>query len=126
MGCYVHPEREAVRACVNCGRLICEGCSTEIRGKYYCKVCVQEVVMNVNVHASPAGQTAQGKSWLISLLLCIFLGGFSAHRFYVGKIGTAILQIVTIGGLGIWLLIDLIMILTGSFTDSEGNALVKS
>mgnify|MGYP000747754787 CR=1 FL=1 len=39
-----------------------------------------------------------------------FLGGFGAHRFYVGKMGTAVLQIVTLGGLGIWVLIDLILI----------------
>jgi len=63
------------------------------------------------------------KSGVVALLLCLFLGGFSAHRFYVGKIGTAILQIITLGGLGIWLLIDLIMIIVGKFEDSEGKAL---
>ena len=61
------------------------------------------------------------KSWVATLLLFIFLGGFSAHRFYVGKVGTAILQILTLGGLGIWYLIDFIMILTSNFTDSNGN-----
>lgn len=61
------------------------------------------------------------KNWLTTLLLCIFLGGFGAHRFYAGKIGTAILMIVTCGGCGIWTLIDLIMIIMGNFKDSEGN-----
>ncbi|MGG1634297.1 TM2 domain-containing protein [Paenibacillus sp. MCAF9] len=61
------------------------------------------------------------KSFVAALLFCFFLGGFSIHRFYVGKIGTAILQIITLGGLGIWLLIDLIMIIVGKFTDSEGR-----
>lgn len=61
------------------------------------------------------------KSFVATLLFCFFLGGFSVHRFYVGKIGTAILQIITLGGLGIWWLIDLIMIIVGSFTDSEGR-----
>jgi TM2 domain-containing membrane protein YozV len=61
------------------------------------------------------------KNRLVALLLCIFLGGLGVHRFYVGKIGTGILQIVTCGGVGIWWLIDLIMIIAGSFTDKQGK-----
>lgn len=58
-----------------------------------------------------------------ALLLCLFLGCLGIHRFYVGKIGTGILQIVTIGGFGIWALIDLIMIIVGKFSDKEGRLL---
>ena len=54
------------------------------------------------------------KNWLTTLLLCIFLGGLGVHRFYAGKIGTGILQLITVGGCGIWTLVDLIMIITGS------------
>ncbi len=60
------------------------------------------------------------KRILPAALLCFFLGVFGAHRFYVGKIGTAIAMIFTIGGLGIWVLIDFIMIVTGTFKDENG------
>lgn len=71
------------------------------------------------------GEVSQ-KSRLVALLLCLFLGGLGIHRFYVGKIGTGILTIITIGGFfGIWPLIDLIMIAVGSFKDNEGKKLIK-
>lgn len=64
------------------------------------------------------------KKRLVALLLCFFLGALGVHRFYVGKIGTGILQIVTIAGFfGIWVLIDFIMIIVGKFTDKQGNVL---
>lgn len=66
------------------------------------------------------------KDWLVTLLLCLFVGGIGVHRFYAGKIGTGILQLITFGGCGIWTLIDLIMILTGNFTDKDGNAITNN
>ena len=61
------------------------------------------------------------KSRLVVTLLAFFLGGLGVHRFYVGKIGTGILMVITFGGFGIWSLIDLIMIILGKFTDKDGN-----
>ena len=60
------------------------------------------------------------KNFVATLLLCVLLGGLGVHRFYVGKIGTGILQLITMGGLGIWALIDLILIAVGKFTDKDG------
>jgi TM2 domain-containing membrane protein YozV len=66
------------------------------------------------------------KNGIVCLLLCFFLGGLGVHRFYAGKVGTGILMIVTLGGFGIWFLIDFIMIICGVFTDSEGNKIKLS
>jgi len=63
------------------------------------------------------------KSNTVALLLCFFIGILGVHRFYVGKIGTGILHLVTLGVFGIWTLVDLIMIILQKFTDSEGNTL---
>jgi TM2 domain-containing membrane protein YozV len=65
------------------------------------------------------------KSRLVALLLCFFLGPLGVHRFYVGKVGTGILMLVTLGGLGIWVVIDMILIIVGSFSDGEGRRVFR-
>lgn len=61
------------------------------------------------------------RSRAVAMVLGLVLGVFGAHRFYVGKIGTGLLMLVTMGGLGIWYLVDNIMIASGGFRDAEGN-----
>ena len=60
------------------------------------------------------------KGFVPTILLCFFLGALGVHRFYVGKIGTGILQLLTWGGLGIWTLVYFVMVVTGNFKDSQG------
>ena len=64
--------------------------------------------------------TVSPKNRLVALLLCVFLGIFGAHRFYVGKIGTGILYLFTWSLFGFGYIIDLILIIVGSFKDSHG------
>ena len=61
------------------------------------------------------------KKRLVAFLLCFFLGSLGVHRFYVGKVGSGVAMIFTLGGLGIWTLVDFIMIIVGSFKDKEGK-----
>ena len=70
------------------------------------------------------GGTGNEKSWLTTLLLCLFLGWLGIHRFYTGHTGIAIVQLLTGGLCGIWALVDLIMILTRSYKDARGHMLV--
>jgi TM2 domain-containing membrane protein YozV len=65
------------------------------------------------------------KRILPAALLCFFLGVFGAHRFYVGKVGTGVLELLTGGGLGIWWLIDFILIVCGAFRDADDEKITQ-
>lgn len=66
---------------------------------------------------------ASPKSRTTALLLSIFLGFAGAHRHYAGKHQSAILQMCTLGGIGLWWLYDIILIAAGSFRDRDGNVI---
>ena len=65
----------------------------------------------------------QRKSFLITEVLAILLGWLGAHRYYTGYIGLGVLQTVTLGGCGIWSLIDIIFISLGKYKDAKGQEL---
>ncbi len=100
--------------CQNCGKELsnqasfCPGCGHPVRG----------------ANLAPGFRSDKAVSHcsrLATMLLALFLGVIGVHRFYVGKIGTGVAMIFTLGGFGIWALIDFIMIVVGNFTDIEGK-----
>lgn len=98
----------------------------------HCEFC--SGIMSVETTTCPnclalqTGAASPGESDKLRLptfLLAFFFGVFGAHRFYVGKTGSAIAQLCTLGGLGIWAMVDLIVIACGGFTDGEGRRIRK-
>jgi TM2 domain-containing membrane protein YozV len=62
---------------------------------------------------------------MLYIPICFFLGGLGVHRFYLGKTGTGVLMLLTLGGVGIWTLIDFVRLITGSLKDAEERDLAR-
>jgi len=99
--------------------IFCSSCGAIIKKE--AEICVKCGVRNKNV---PTG--INNSNWLTLMLLSFFLGYLGVDRFYVGKIGTGILKLITAGGCGVWWLIDFIIICCGKFTDSKGNIITNN
>jgi TM2 domain len=69
------------------------------------------------------GRPYSEKSKIVAGVLQLVLGGFGAGRWYTGHYGIAVAQLLTCGGLGVWALIDGIMMLVGDVTDPQGRPL---
>lgn len=103
----------------------CPFCAEEIQDDaVFCKHCKNSLKEDKEVQTKK--QTIKSdKERLPATLLCVFFGVFGVHRFYVGKVGSGIAMLLTFGGLGIWTIIDLIMILSGTFKDKEDKTLIE-
>ncbi len=69
------------------------------------------------------GYEQPGKSFVVTWLLSWFLGVLGVDRFYLGKTGTGVAKLLTLGGCGIWALVDVILVLVGQTRDSDGRPL---
>ena len=79
-----------------------------------------------NPHVARASQeTTSSRSFIATWLFAWFLGVLGVDRFYLGKVGTGIVKLLTIGGFGIWWLVDLIMIVVGAFRDGDGEKITE-
>ncbi|AEV99726.1 hypothetical protein A4D02_26425 [Niastella koreensis] len=109
--------------------MFCTNCGNQIDDKAVVCVKCGAPTSNYNKQAvagiQVAGDPAEGYDWLTTLLLCFFVGGLGVHSFYTKKTGIGIAQLLTVGGCGIWALVDLIMIITGGFKDGQGRPLVR-
>ncbi|GAI91452.1 unnamed protein product [marine sediment metagenome] len=125
--------------CRNCGKEligtpeICLGCGAKpLAGNSFCHACGAATNPQAEICLKCGTQLAKvraadisPKSRLVTTLLCVlpayFLGIAGIHRFYLGKIGTGIAMLLTLGGLGIWTLIDFIYAVSGNMKDKEGK-----
>jgi len=123
--------------CRNCGKEligtpeICLGCGAKpLDGSSFCQACgastnpLAEICITCGAKLVKVADISP-KSRLAVTLFAWFLGNFGAHRFYLGKIGTAIAMLFTAGGVGIWALIDFIFAVSGKMKDKEGR-LIKN
>lgn len=71
--------------------------------------------------ARAAAESSSSRSFIATWLFAWLLGVLGVDRFYLGKVGTGILKLLTIGGFGIWWLVDLVLTLTNSQRDGDGR-----
>lgn len=115
--------------CSNCGKQIADGtkfcpeCGTSQNGAAPQQPVINVVNNNTNTNVNKVYGYVHKSKW-VAFFLCLFLGYFGAHRFYVGKIGTGIIWLFTFGFFGIGWILDLIFIFVGLFKDKAGQRLV--
>jgi TM2 domain-containing membrane protein YozV len=95
----------------------CRGCAAEIHESApNCPKCGAAQGIDKSVLSGTNNESA-----VLLLVVCILVGWLGVHRFMVGKIGTGVLMLLTLGGWFIWWIIDIIYIATGNFTDKKGK-----
>lgn len=112
--------------CAKCGQeiddaaVVCPHCGVQT-ANMQAQQQPQVIITNTNTNVN--GDLVSPKSKIVALLLAIFLGYLGIHRFYVGKIGTGIIWLLTAGVFGIGWVVDIIWIIIGGFKDSYGRRL---
>ena len=108
--------------------IFCLHCGNKLEpDAHFCPKCGTKVVAPViksqtSPKKSPVSDLSP-KSSKATLVLCLFFGILGVHRFYVGKIWTGLFMLLSVGGLGAWVLIDLISIIKNQFEDKKGRPL---
>ncbi len=122
--------------CTHCGRptkkveIVCDSCRNPVDGGVvFCPDCGGRMgegdPPSDHCHVRIVEDRGTGRDWLTTLLLCLFFGGLGVHRFYTGHVGAGIIQVLTVGGFGIWWLLDVVSIARGRYRDRAGNLLDK-
>lgn len=107
--------------CVNCGvpplaeNKFCPSCGAATQPNQV--VCIK---CGTSLASHTFSNSSAGSSQVVALLLCIFIGGLGIHRFYLGYTWQGVVQLLTLGGCGIWVLIDLIRIIIGDLKPKGG------
>jgi TM2 domain len=152
MKCSKYPDRDAAGVCSYSGKPYCSDELVEVQGKMYAKDNLGFVMAEIKEQsqkshqpmvfmnaggggggssssssAAVGGHSRSGprRSRFVSLVLCALglTGLCGLHRMYTGKIGTGLIQLCTLGGFGVWQILDLLGILARSYRDSNGEPL---
>jgi hypothetical protein len=85
------------------------------------KVALKLFNKKINKSLDKAAAPGSEKSHTVAWLLALFVGGLGVHRFYLGYTWQGVVQLLTLGGCGVWALIDFIRILTGDLQPKDGS-----